>query len=195
MDAKTKNFIKISKKFSKINLHLGCGKRNFPNFINIDSARYKHLDFCTSVDNLNFIPQNSCDYIYASHVLEYFDFESAKKILNIWRKLLKKHAMLRISVPDLNSLIKVYNKTKDIKKIIGPMYGKINNNNSFIYHKFLYDFKTIFKLLKSVGFRKIKKYDWRKTFHSKFDDHSQAYFPHMDKKNGIQISLNIECIK
>jgi hypothetical protein len=28
-----------------------------------------------------------------------------------------------------------------------------------------------------------------------FDDHSQAYIPHMDKENGTLISLNIETIK
>jgi len=27
------------------------------------------------------------------------------------------------------------------------------------------------------------------------DDHSQAYLPHMDKENGILISLNIEATK
>ena len=25
-----------------------------------------------------------------------------------------------------------------------------------------------------------------------YDDHSQAYFPHMDKENGIHVSLNIQ---
>jgi hypothetical protein len=28
-----------------------------------------------------------------------------------------------------------------------------------------------------------------------FDDHSQAYLPHMDKENGTLISLNIEAVK
>ena len=40
-----------------------------------------------------------------------------------------------------------------------------------------------------------KWYDWEQTEHSKFDDHSQAYIPHMDKENGTLISLNVECIK
>ena len=38
-------------------------------------------------------------------------------------------------------------------------------------------------------------YDWRKTEHAQFDDHSQAYLPHMDKKNGELISLNVESNK
>jgi hypothetical protein len=50
-------------------------------------------------------------------------------------------------------------------------------------------------LLNEVGMRKIKKYQWDHTEHAQFDDHSQAYLPHMDKKNGTLISLNVECIK
>ena len=49
--------------------------------------------------------------------------------------------------------------------------------------------------LKSLGFSEVKKYDWRKTSHSQFDDHSQAYLPHMDKENGDLMSLNIEAVK
>jgi hypothetical protein len=43
--------------------------------------------------------------------------------------------------------------------------------------------------------RNVVEYDWRKTEHSKFDDHSQAYIPHMDKDHGTLISLNVECTK
>ena len=49
--------------------------------------------------------------------------------------------------------------------------------------------------LKSIGFKNVIKYDWRKTEHAMFDDHSQAYIPHMDKETGILMSLNIECYK
>ena len=69
------------------------------------------------------------------------------------------------------------------------MDGKI------IYHKTTYDYKSLELLLKSVNFTNIEKYNWQDTDHSMFDDHSQAYIPHMDKTNGILISLNVEAIK
>ena len=56
-------------------------KRNFKNFINIDLANYKHIHFKEKVNGLDFIPNNSVDYIYASHVLEYFDYEDGFKVL------------------------------------------------------------------------------------------------------------------
>ena len=41
----------------------------------------------------------------------------------------------------------------------------------------------------------ISIYDWRKTEHAQFDDHSQAYLPHFEKEKGILISLNVESKK
>ena len=64
-----------------------------------------------------------------------------------------------------------------------------------IYHKTTYDFEGLKRLLEEIGFHNIRRYDWRKTEHSQFDDHSQAYIPHMDKEKGILISLNIEAEK
>ena len=66
---------------------------------------------------------------------------------------------------------------------------------SKIYHKTTYDFNSLKSLLENLGMKNIKMYDWKQTEHSKYDDHSQAYIPHMDKEKGILISLNIECYK
>ncbi len=67
--------------------------------------------------------------------------------------------------------------------------------NKTIYHKTTYDYSSLKKILLEVGMRNISKYNWKQTSHSMFDDHSQAYFPHMDKENGTLMSLNMECIK
>ena len=82
-----------------------------------------------------------------------------------------------------------------LDNFIGPIYGKWVMNGENIYHKTIYDFDSLKKLLMSVGFKNVSRYDWRETSHSEFDDHSQAYIPHMDKENGTHISLNIQCSK
>jgi hypothetical protein len=46
-----------------------------------------------------------------------------------------------------------------------------------------------------VGFKEVYLWDWRETEHSHIDDFSQAYLPHMDKENGVLMSLNIEAKK
>ena len=82
-----------------------------------------------------------------------------------------------------------------LSKFLGPLYGKMPMGNKTIYHKTVYDFLDLEKVLKSCNFREVRKYDWQDTEHAQFDDHSQAYIPHMDKENGTLISLNIEAVK
>ena len=64
-----------------------------------------------------------------------------------------------------------------------------------LYHKTVYTFASLQALLEANGFGDIRRYDWQQTIHKDHDDHSQAYFPHMDKENGILVSLNVEATK
>lgn len=178
-------------------LHLGCGKRFIPGFIHIDLADYSHIDYRHNVQDLSFLQDNYADLIYASHVIEYFDQIETVEVLKEWRRVLKPEGVLRLAVPDFEALIQVYQKYKDLSLIIGPLYGRmeVEGQDGLIYHKTVYDFPSLKKILEVCGFSQIQRYDWRKTIHKDYDDYSQAYIPHMDKENGILISLNIEAIK
>jgi hypothetical protein len=59
----------------------------------------------------------------------------------------------------------------------------------------IFDKKFLTDVLKQCGFDEIHEWDWRKVEHGKYDDYSQSYFPHMDKENGILVSLNLEAKK
>lgn len=181
----------------KIQLHLGCGSRNFGDgWIHIDGGDYEHLKY-TDITELQF-EENSVDLIYASHVLEYFDQVEVCSVLKEWYRVLKPKGVLRVAVPDFNKIATLYlNKTKGytLKNGIGPLYGRMVMGGQIIYHKMVYDFNTLKEILEKTTFRKVREYDWKKTTHSLFDDHSQAYYPHMDKISGTLISLNVECIK
>ena len=72
---------------------------------------------------------------------------------------------------------------------------EVKNKDVSIYHKTVYDYQSLARILQEVGFNEIDRYDWRKTLHKDYDDFSQAYVPHMDKENGTLISLNIEAKK
>ena len=67
-------------------------------------------------------------------------------------------------------------------------------NSIDIYHRQVFNFNRLKDILEESGF-KVTRYDWRDTEHAIYDDHSQAYFPHMDKEKGILVSLNVECEK
>ncbi len=179
-------------------LHLGSGSRYLKGYLHVDIADYEHIDIQSSVDKLNTIDDDTVDEIYASHVLEYFDRNEVEIVLNEWKRVLKKDGVLRIAVPNFEALIKIYQETDEIEKILGPLYGKWDlSNGSFIYHKTVYDKNSLTELLEHIGFSDIELWDWREVFKDnlEYDDHSQAYFPHMDKENGIHVSLNIQCKK
>lgn len=183
-----------------IQLHLGCWKRFIPGFIHIDRCDFPHIDYQHDVATLPMFSDDSVDLIYLSHVLEYFDRLEAIDVLTEYKRVLKKGGMLRLAVPDFESLMEVYQKTNDLNKILGPLYGRMiieeqDKKNQIIYHKTVYDFVSLRDLLELIGFIEIHRYDWRKTVHKDYDDHSQAYFPHMDKENGLLISLNIQALK
>lgn len=176
-------------------VHLGCWHRDFKGFINVDICDMPHIHYKSEINNLSFFDSNSIDYIYCSHALEYYNYEESKKALTEWNRVMKKGAILRVAVPDFDALLKVYNMTGEISSIIGPLYGKMNINSAEIYHRQVFNFKLLKNILEESGFIKVKRYDWRNTDHAIYDDHSQAYFPHMDKENGILVSLNVECEK
>ena len=176
-------------------INIGCGKRNFgTEWIHIDGDSYDHIN--SNDIFLSSFNKNSAEIIYSSHFIEYFDRDEVEKILIQWRKVLKKNGILRLAVPNFEACAELYTKgLYPLDSFLGPLYGKMKMAEKFIYHKTVFDFDSIKKILKKIGMKKICLYDWRKTAHSKFDDHSQAYLPHMDKTNGTLISLNVECVK
>jgi hypothetical protein len=76
---------------------------------------------------------------------------------------------------------------------MGLLYG--GQDYEYNFHHVAFDFKFLEKHLTKVGFKNIRRYDWRKTRHKDYDDFSQAYIPHMDKEHGILMSLNVEAEK
>jgi len=176
-------------------INIGCGKRNFgKEWVHIDGGDYSHID---SKDILmKEYDKESVELIYASHLIEYFDREQILPILKRWKEVLKLNGILRLAVPNFEVYAELYNDKKiSLDDSLGPLYGKMKMGNKIIYHKTAYDFSSMKKILEEVGMRNISKYNWEETAHSSFDDHSQAYFPHMDKKNGVLMSLNVECVK
>ena len=176
-------------------LHLGCGKKFIEGFKHVDLLDFGHIDYKTSVDDLYFAEDNSIDVIYAAHVLEHFGRLEYKDVLKEWFRVLKPNGILRVSVPSFEAVIEYYTKhDNNLELLLGLLVGG-QKVGQYDYHKMLFDKKLLSKDLKELGFKSVGLYDWKQTEHSNTDDFSQAYLPHMDKENGLLMSLNIEAIK
>jgi len=158
----------------KIKLHIGCGSRNWPGWINIDRQNLPHIKH-HSVTKLPF-KDATVSLIYSSHLIAYFDQKEIIPILKEWNRVLKVGGTLRISTPDWQVM------RKFDKPLLGPIFGKMSEPP--IYHKTIYDIDSLTDVLLAAGFYKIRRYDHTKNEH---DDHSAAYH------EGRLISLNIEC--
>lgn len=175
-----------------LNLHLGCGTKHIPGFVNID---IRYLPKVNEVNNIKFLrnyKNNSVDLIYACHVLEHFSRWDFKNVLRRWYEILKPEGILRIAVPNFAKICEYYSQTQDLQTIMGLLYGGQDYDENF--HYVTYDFKTLSNSLQEIGFKEVREYDWKQTDHANIDDFSKAYLPHFDQ-TGLLMSLNIETQK
>jgi predicted SAM-dependent methyltransferase len=178
-----------------LKLHLGCGKRKIPNFVNIDIVDAAHVDICHEVDKLPF-PDNTASLIYVSHVLEHFGRFEVEDVLREWRRVLVQGGVLRLAVPDFAAVVEMYS-TEGLKDGLSGLVGLVcgGQRNAYDFHKLIFDEPFLTHLLRKVGFSEVRRWDWRTTEHAHIDDFSQAYLPHMDKDKGRLMSLNMEAVK
>lgn len=176
-------------------LHLGCGKRYMPGFVHIDMNHLPHIDYVCNVKDLSFLKDNSIEYIYASHVLSYFNKLDSIEALHEWHRVLKPSGLLRLAVPNFEALAIAYlEKKMTMKFISGVLYGYMDVAGG-INHKSCYDFHMLKDILSIRGFMNIRNWDWREVKDIPEDDWARSYVPHMDFENGTLISLNVEAVK
>jgi predicted SAM-dependent methyltransferase len=168
-------------------LHIGCGDIILPPpFENLDTRDLPGADHISEAYPLSF-EDNIFDLVYSSHVLEHFKKADTQAIINEWVRVLKPGGIIRLSVPSLEALIKIYELSGDMEYIIGPLMGGQTYDQNFHYNMF--DKKRLTSYLENAGCEAVHPWDYRRTSHSKFFDFSQA------TTLEIPISLNLEARK
>src|ERR1700680_714098 len=174
-------------------LHLGCGKRYLPGFVHVDRVAFPHIDYVQDIARLPQFPDRSIEVIYASQVLTYFDREEVVPVLAEWRRALAPGGILRLSVPNFETVTTLYAAGLRLEWFLGTLYGRMSDGKgSYIYERTTYEEASIQRGLETAGFEGIERWDWRETEHAEYDDFSQAYFPHMEKDRGILMNLNVQ---
>jgi len=89
-------------------VNLGCGQRIHSQWINID-FKSKNSEVITH-DLCKGLPfeSNSCDVVYHSHLLEHFAKSYAQIFLNNCYRVLKPDGIIRVVVPDLETIARLY---------------------------------------------------------------------------------------
>ena len=179
----------IKKYYNKMKLHLGCGARKLDGWVNIDLD--STADIVHDIRKLEFISDTSVDEIYISHCLEHISRKEIFDVLCEYNRVLKYHGVLRIAVPDYDSITSIYEQDKKINTIVSLLYG--GQKDEYDYHKICFNLEIMTELLSNCGFSDVQRYDaWE--FLGTRDDFSKACIPHMDR-SGKLMSLNITCKK
>ncbi len=175
-------------------LHIGCGDKYIEGFKHYDARKVSDkIDYVGNADDLSIFEDNSIEEIYACHILEHFGRHHVNDVLKEWNRVLVPGGLLRIAVPDFESIVAYYNETGDVYKIMGLLYG--GQTYEYNYHYVCFDQKSMEGRLTEAGFENIQRYDWKDFLPEGYDDFSRAYLPHMDFEHGRLMSLNLTCTK
>ena len=171
-------------------LHLGCGNIRLPGFCNVDILTTHAVDVISDISKLDNFNDDSIELIYACHVLEHFSHDDAVNVLKRWFQVLAPGGELRISVPDIDRIVKIYTKnwahfqTPGHSPWIGLLYG--GQGDPYDFHKTGFNFCWMKHLLEKIGFVDIQEYPHEPHFVPGVVDASLAHEPF-----GEFLSLNV----
>jgi predicted SAM-dependent methyltransferase len=97
----------IHKKRFKM-LNLGCGASYHPDWINMDFIPANPDVIAHDLRKPLPLEKSSCDVIYTSHVLEHLSRHEARTFLEECNRVLRPGGLLRIAVPDLEMIARLY---------------------------------------------------------------------------------------
>lgn len=135
-------------------LHLGCGGRLWPDWVNID------LD-CGDVHcDIRKLPyeDDSADEIAAIHVFEHFYRHEAARVLQEWHRVLKLGGTLTLELPSLDKMLAYLQQTKhlDQQMFLWGLYGDPRTHQGVEdLHKWAWTAKELKTVLFDAGFLEV----------------------------------------
>ena len=168
-------------------LHLGCGDKYLPEYINIDARKGENVDLVCDITRLPF-EEDSVDEIYMCHSLEHIEMNKISWYIEYLYKLLKRGGEMYISVPNFEALSSMYLAKKcRLLDIIRAVHGGQEYPGNLHYISFDQDLLT--KVLLNAKFRRVELYKPEAYLPRNYSDTSTY------RINNIKISLNMKAIK
>jgi predicted SAM-dependent methyltransferase len=176
-----------------LRLHIGCGEVNSPHFTNIDALPYPHVHILhDDIMHLPMFRDEVVDMVYMCHVLEHVPRKQIDEVIRELCRVLKTGGVLRLSVPDFDLLLRMYQDAgDDVTAIADPLLGSYNN--PYDVHYAVFNRAYLAKLLLENGFREVRVWDPLHCVFHDFEDWASKTIG----LNGKQypVSLNLEGIK
>ena len=169
-------------------LHIGGWVRT-PGWEVIDANPGPHVDHVGNAKDLSRFETATFTDIYASHVLEHFDFkDEIFTTLIEWRRVLVPGGTLHVSVPDMDVLARLFVEREHLSKadrflVMRMIFG--GHMDQYDYHLVGLNDEFLADLLDKTGFTDIQRVEDL----GLFEDTSRYAF------HGVRISLNMTAVK
>lgn len=146
------------------------------------------VDHLGNANDLSRFTEDSFDCVYASHVVEHFDYkDELQRTLSEWRRVLKPGGLLQVSVPDLDVLAVLMLDRQltmvDHFMVMRMIFG--GHTDAYDYHQVGLTHEILGSFLLSTGFIDVQ----RVAGFGHFKDTSDMRFA------GVAISLNLQARK
>ncbi len=146
---------------AEIHLHLGCGTKYLPGFVNIDGNLFRRTNMWLDLRNGLPFADNSIRSAYASHVFEHFYPDELLRLLQECRRVLQTGGGMRVVVPDMGRAVRAYVEGRlehflDFPRACRSLGGRLSN---LLFceggHRQGFDFSYLEEVLRGAGFIEI----------------------------------------
>jgi predicted SAM-dependent methyltransferase len=156
-------------------LHLGCGKKIVPGWLNCDKFAPDADIYLNAYRKLPFA-SGTFHAVYMEHLIEHIHTDRVPSFLSELHRVLMPEGILRITCPDLELFVRMYyeenadffapilerfaaRREKNLNKhwLVRTKGGAFNTRavQRFFHHRWMYDFETLDWCLREVGFRNV----------------------------------------
>lgn len=168
-------------------LHLGCGSNILKGWLNTDLNAYGSVIYMDA--STPFALKNcTLEYIFSEHMFEHLSYENGKMMLKECYRTLKSGGIIRLTMPTLDFLIKLYNEPNNeihqkyarwsLQQFAPQMYADfvrgreeipmaliVNNFMHLWGHQMIYNFFLLRSMLENAGFINVKECQMRQSEH------------------------------
>lgn len=144
-------------------LHLGSGGRLLENWANVDINGLGNLvwDLTKPLP----IPPGRVRFVYTEHFIEHIARADAKRLFSHARRVMAPGSVIRISTPDLKTLIDDYQAGRLVRMDHAEWYPEtlcqmVNEAVRYWGHTFVYDEAELTRLLGECGFGEVRRVKW-----------------------------------
>jgi predicted SAM-dependent methyltransferase len=144
-------------------VHLGCGPKYLPGFVNVDGNLFRRVDRWLDLRNGLPFRSGSVASLYASHVFEHFYADELERLFAECRRVLRPGGGLRLAVPDMEAAARAYVEARrehfrDFPRPARSLGGKLSN---LLFceggHRIGLDFSHLEELLSAAGFARVER--------------------------------------